>query len=186
MSGDMAHARALKKCPDCGREVTGNNLARHRATHTNGSSTNGSKPGRKKGHKTTAKEKAGRAATVAIGNYLDELAQGGKFAGSVSLGALAGFPTHTDDPAVVDEAANAIEARADEATSRIVELKLRQRVANLRTEAQALRDVETGEDAEAQFIAVGASWAEQNGITYEVFREMGVPARVLKEAGIAR
>lgn len=41
-------------------------------------------------------------------------------------------------------------------------------------------------DLEAQFIAVAASYGERKGITYSAWRELGVPAPVLAQAGISR
>ena len=180
MANDMAHARAKRKCPECGREVSGNNYGRHLATH--GVASNGSKPKRSKSAKLT-----GRAATVAVGAYLDYVAEGGQYgAGRVSLGAMPGFPTYTADPDVIDAAAAEYERRADDASTRIVELKRRNRALALRAAAEDLRAVDSGEDVETRFTACAAAWAESNGITYEAFREMGVPARVLKAAGVAR
>lgn len=40
--------------------------------------------------------------------------------------------------------------------------------------------------AEDAFIEVGKSFAERKGISYQAFREAGVPAQVLKDAGIIR
>jgi hypothetical protein len=41
-------------------------------------------------------------------------------------------------------------------------------------------------DLEAQFVAVAASYGERKGITYSAWRELGVPAPVLAQAGISR
>jgi hypothetical protein len=182
MAGDMATARAPRTCEVCGRVVTANNLARHVRTHDNGAA-----PAPAKRRRGKAAAPTGRAATVAIGAYLDEIADGGSYAaGRVALGALEGFPAMSRDPEIIDAAAAEIERRADETTSRVRELKYRQRVLELRAGAEDLRAVATGDDAESAFVEVAAAWAEANGITYEAFREMGVPARVLKAAGIAR
>jgi hypothetical protein len=42
------------------------------------------------------------------------------------------------------------------------------------------------EAVEAEFIEVAAEYAERKGISYSVWRETGVPASVLRAAGIAR
>jgi hypothetical protein len=39
---------------------------------------------------------------------------------------------------------------------------------------------------EAEFVKVGSSYADRKGFTYAAFRQIGVPASVLKQAGIAR
>lgn len=41
-------------------------------------------------------------------------------------------------------------------------------------------------DLEEAFIAVAADWAERKRISYAALREVGVPARVLREAGVPR
>src|SRR5262252_9602591 len=112
----MAAARGVPvPCEICGREITRNNMARHLATHGNGAAP---KPTRKR-----RPAKTGRAATVAVGAYLDELAEPGYAPGRVALGALENFPANTRDPEIVDAAAAEIERRADETTSRVVEIK---------------------------------------------------------------
>lgn len=41
-------------------------------------------------------------------------------------------------------------------------------------------------ELEAEFVASAASYAARKGISYTAFREVGVPASVLRDAGIAR
>lgn len=41
-------------------------------------------------------------------------------------------------------------------------------------------------DLEAEFVKVAASFGERKGIRYTTWREVGVPAKVLREAGISR
>jgi hypothetical protein len=52
-----------------------------------------------------------------------------------------------------------------------------------------LKEVESREDIdglEKGFIGAAKSYSERKGITYTAWRQVGVPARVLKEARIAR
>lgn len=57
---------------------------------------------------------------------------------------------------------------------------------------QLKRDLETVEpqtdmsELEARFIEVAAAYGKRKGIAYATWREFGVPASVLKEAGISR
>ena len=54
---------------------------------------------------------------------------------------------------------------------------------------RTLKDVESREDMdelEKAFIESARSYSERKGISYTAWRQVGVPARVLKEAGIAR
>ncbi len=54
---------------------------------------------------------------------------------------------------------------------------------------QQLESVSSAEDIdqlEADFVAAAASYSERKGIGYAAWREAGVPAAVLKQAGIKR
>lgn len=59
-----------------------------------------------------------------------------------------------------------------------------------RIEAErALADIESEEDIEGleeEFKQVVASYSERKGISYAAWRELGVPARVLREGGVSR
>ena len=48
---------------------------------------------------------------------------------------------------------------------------------------KAVGDTDIGE-LEAGFVAVAKSYSERKGLTYSAWREAGVDARVLKQAGI--
>jgi hypothetical protein len=82
----------------------------------------------------------------------------------------------------VDDLAERIAAEADPLKA----LELRQ--ARLDAEA-ALARAEVTEDfaaLEAAFVEHAASYSERKGISYPAWREAGVPADVLRRAGIAR
>lgn len=52
-----------------------------------------------------------------------------------------------------------------------------------------LAELEQGPDLdtlEAAFVEVASSFSERKGISYPAWREVGVPARVLRDAGITR
>ena len=52
---------------------------------------------------------------------------------------------------------------------------------------KALSEVESAQDMatlEAGFVENAASYSERKGVTYTAWREFGVPAKVLREAGI--
>lgn len=193
MAGDMTAARAKVHCPECGREIGRNNLVRHRRTH-GVESSNGTR-GRAKGQ-TLSTESRKRFASNnqrsrAVGRYLDDLesrsderANGKRRMKGVSLGALKGFPAHSTDPDQIDAAADQIEATAQDASS-VRALRLLQRVIDLRESAIALRETGGIDVLERDFIAVAAQWAADNGIGYAAFRAMGVPASVLKDAGVS-
>lgn len=128
-----------------------------------------------------------REVTNGIGRYLDEVEAGavnGKR--TVHLGALKGFPQSTDDPEVVARAIKEVQARAQEGTA-IERLRRTQRVLNLTRALDELTAAteDTGE-AQAFFIKHALAWATEHGIGYSAFRAMGVPAAVLREAGMSR
>ena len=56
--------------------------------------------------------------------------------------------------------------------------------------AEELAGMDTGgadiSELEAEFVAVAKGYAERKGISYAAFRHIGVPAAVLKAAGISR
>lgn len=56
--------------------------------------------------------------------------------------------------------------------------------------AEELAGMDTGgadiSELEAEFVAVAKGYAERKGISYAAFRQIGVPAAVLKAAGISR
>jgi hypothetical protein len=119
-----------------------------------------------------------------MGRFLDECAEEGRT--HVVLGRLPGFPTSTTDPDVIEKAAEEIASRIDSVPSRVGEMRLRQRVKDLRAEAERLRHAGEATEAYEWFVAHGRAWCEREGISYAVLRDMGVPAAYLTEAGIKR
>lgn len=104
----------------------------------------------------------------------------------VTLGALKGFPMSTDDPAIVEEAIKVVNAKAEAATTRIVELQHRQRVITLRDALERLNAPRTGPSAaRVWFLAHGKEWCDKQRFPYgwQVLHEMGVPKATLAEAG---
>lgn len=126
-----------------------------------------------------------RGDALQMGRFLDEI-EAGPSARSVALGALGnGFPQSTSDPAVVEHAAEVIAEQAQEGTS-LVRIQRMQRALDLRAAAAALRETEEESEAMAWFRERGAAYCVHKGLTYEVLREWGVTAAVLKAAGVAR
>lgn len=77
---------------------------------------------------------------------------------------------------------------ADSSTSGIQRLKMTQEQINLK---QRLKRAETvqpsnGTGSEDEFVNVAAFFSEANSISYTAWRQVGVPAAVLKRAGIKR
>jgi hypothetical protein len=65
-------------------------------------------------------------------------------------------------------------------------LELVQERLNLTTELESLRNAGSMDDVEASFIEAAAAYGDRKGISYQAWREVGVPAAVLKRAGISR
>jgi hypothetical protein len=65
-------------------------------------------------------------------------------------------------------------------------LELIQRRLDLEDRLAGEQDLPDLETLEAAFAAVAADYASRKGITYTAFRELGVPASALKQAGIPR
>lgn len=117
--------------------------------------------------------------TKRIGAYLDECRMN---VDRVGLGRLEGLPPSTADPAVVEKAIGILEESLASASTTITELRLRARLFELNQALTGLRSAD-GEN-EKLFIKHGAAYATKNKIPYEVWRDMGVSAAVLKAAGI--
>ena len=68
----------------------------------------------------------------------------------------------------------------------IRQLELTQKRYDLLAESERLSARVDITDVEKQFVKVAKSYAARNGISYGAFRTLGVPADVLKKAGISR
>lgn len=66
----------------------------------------------------------------------------------------------------------------------LIKLKLVQERIDLEAEIERSDSACGLEDLEAEFVAVARSYAARKGISYAAWRQMGVPARVLADAGI--
>jgi hypothetical protein len=66
------------------------------------------------------------------------------------------------------------------------QLRLTQDRIDLQDELEALESVVDISAAEAAFVNVAKAYGTRNKITYAAWREVGVPAAVLKAAGISR
>lgn len=65
-------------------------------------------------------------------------------------------------------------------------LTLTQHLMDLHEQQRQATDTMDISALEAEFVKVAASWASKKRYSYEAFRAVGVPASVLKAAGIAR
>ena len=65
-------------------------------------------------------------------------------------------------------------------------LNLRQERIDLQRELAAMGQATDVSEYETEFLAAAKGYGERRGISYDVWREAGVPAAVLKRAGITR
>jgi hypothetical protein len=78
-----------------------------------------------------------------------------------------------------------IEAELDRADP-LKALNLRQERRNLYAELAGMNDTVDLAALEEAFVGAAKTYGERRGISYDVWREAGVPAEVLKKAGISR
>jgi uncharacterized protein YicC (UPF0701 family) len=88
-------------------------------------------------------------------------------------------------PQSIQARLDAIEAELAEASA-IVELQLVQERRDLRAELESAGSGVDMAALENEFVGVAKSYADRKGISYSAWRDVGVPAAVLKRAGISR
>ena len=88
-------------------------------------------------------------------------------------------------PDSIKKRLDAIDAAIADA-DKLTELKLRQERVNLSRELEAGSVAIDLTALEQDFVAVASAYGARQGITYQVWRDTGVPAEVLKKAGIGR
>lgn len=89
-------------------------------------------------------------------------------------------------PDSVKQKISNLEEKIRQETDQLKKVELVQ--ARLDAEAQ-LEEIEQSADLdtlESEFVEVAASYSDRKGITYSAWREAGVPASVLKNAGVPR
>lgn len=81
-----------------------------------------------------------------------------------------------------------LEKIADEldGASPLTQLQLVQERIDLEAELEAMQTTVDLTELEAEFVAVAAGYADRKNISYAAWREIGVDAAVLKQAGIKR
>jgi hypothetical protein len=65
-------------------------------------------------------------------------------------------------------------------------LKLTQERMDLEAELASMGAAEDLAELQSEFVEVAASYSARQGISYNAWREIGVPASVLREAGVSR
>jgi hypothetical protein len=79
-----------------------------------------------------------------------------------------------------------LQEQIDGESDPIKRLELIQRRIDIEDRLAAEQDQPDLDSLQDSFVAVAADYATRKGITYTAFRELGIPAPVLKQAGIPR
>jgi hypothetical protein len=183
----------LRRCPECGKELTANNLSRHIQSRHPGAAIPASpgRSGRPPGPLPTevrASMAETRRLNAIITEYDEFLRSGGNAVNAtVTISGVDGFNNGKyNDPAKVDAAIEVLREKAKNEGPGVKRILLVQRIHNLVSANERLRAMQNGSNPEKQFIEIAAEWSIQNGVDYAAWRDAGVPPRVLKAAGINR
>ena len=79
-----------------------------------------------------------------------------------------------------------VQEQIDAESDPVKRLELIQRRLDLEVRLAAEQDQPDLDSLQDAFVAVAADYASRKGITYTAFRELGIPASVLQQAGIPR
>lgn len=111
-----------------------------------------------------------------IARYLNEVRD-------LGIGRI-GRPSVPRKPETLRKSIALHEKRLAEAKSPLVELVERSTLLDLRAMLAEMGTPTARSEAHTFFVAYAGAWAVAKGVSYPAFREMGVPAAVLREAGI--
>lgn len=114
----------------------------------------------------------GRKESKAITDYLDALAS-----------RRPGRPVTVDS---VKAKIDGLEKKIDAEVNPLKRVDLVQARIDAEDQLASLKDVADISKLEESFVSVVKSYSERKGITYSAWREAGVPAAVLKKAGVPR
>jgi hypothetical protein len=95
-------------------------------------------------------------------------------------------PGRKVDRSTVEQRINDVQARVDEEPDPAKRVELIQRRLDLEEQLVAMQDELDLGQLEEGFVNAAAEYSERKGISYTAWREAGVPAAVLKQAGIRR
>jgi hypothetical protein len=88
-------------------------------------------------------------------------------------------------PAAIHDRLAAIDTLLPSAST-LSRLQLVQQRIDLQAELATANNAEAASELEAEFVRVASRYAQRRGISYAAWREVGVPAAVLRAAGITR
>ncbi|MFN2556284.1 MAG: hypothetical protein ABR592_05325 [Nitriliruptorales bacterium] len=115
----------------------------------------------------------GRQQALAVRAYLQALETGHK-------------PGRPVDRQAVAKRIEQLQAEIDQETSPVKRVELIQRRIDAERQLARIEDQPDFEELERGFVEAAQEYSERRGITYSAWRELGVPAAVLREAGVPR
>lgn len=90
------------------------------------------------------------------------------------------------DPATLDERINKVQAQIDEEDNPAKRVELIQKRLDFEERLVEMADEPDIDGLQAEFVDAVKDYSDRKGITYSAWREAGVPAAVLREAGVPR
>ena len=118
------------------------------------------------------------------------LAEGGRKAGPSGIISMRSRPQSPSGAAsarrIPSRSASTQSRLSSKRTDPLKALNLRQERRNLYAELAGMDDKVDLAGVEKEFVAAAKAYGQRRGISYEVWREAGVPSDVLKKAGITR
>ncbi len=103
-----------------------------------------------------------------------------------ALESSAGTPGRSSDPAQVQGKVDDYQRRIDQEPSPVKRVELIQKRLDAEAHLATLQTQPDVEELERQFVEIAADYSDRKGISYTAWREQGVPAAVLRAAGVPR
>lgn len=131
----------------------------------------------KKTNGMSAKHKAalakGRAQSKAVRDYLEMLQQDGRRSSNLS-------------PDQIEAKIHELSTRIEEESNPATRVELVQKRLDLEEQLKSAGERPDSDAVEKAFVKAAKEYSERKGITYMAWREVGVPAATLREAGVPR
>lgn len=115
----------------------------------------------------------GRAQSKAVRDYLEMLQQDGRRSSSLS-------------PDQINARIHELTSRIEEEANPAVRLELIQKRLDLEEQLKSAKGGADPDQLEKAFIEAANDYSERKGISYTAWREVGVPAATLRQAGVPR
>lgn len=115
----------------------------------------------------------GRAQSKAVRDYLEMLQKDGRRSSNLS-------------PDQINAKIHELSTRIEEEPNPATRLELVQKRLDLEEQLKSAGDGPAPDALEKSFVEAASDYSERKGISYSAWREVGVPAATLREAGVPR